>query len=91
MIILIVISSIYDYINDNKEENQSLRKEILYCFSAQRSLKSIFSINYRHRGFDVLHIFRFAFSTIAAVGHRHIQVLHVSNITARYFEMVKRK
>lgn len=87
MITLVTICSIYDYINLNKK-NQSLREEIFLCFSTRRNLKSIFSANYRHRGFDALHILRFAFSTIASTGHRHIQILHVSNVTGRFFESV---
>ncbi|XP_043465144.1 nose resistant to fluoxetine protein 6-like [Leptopilina heterotoma] len=85
MITLVAICSIYDYKNQN-EKNQSLREEIFHCFSARRNLKSIFSANYRHRGFDALHILKFAFSTIASTGHRHIQFLHASNVTGKFFE-----
>lgn len=88
IVALVAIGTFHD-LYDDQEEHKSLKKEILLCFSARRNLSNIFSINYRHRGFDALNILRFTFSTIASVGHRQIQVVHVSNVTAKYFEMVR--
>ena len=87
IVTLVIVSTIYSGKSD-EEEKQSLKKELLFCFSARRNINNIFKVSYKHRGLDCLYILR-AFSIFTIImGHRHIQELHVGNVTGRLFEWV---
>ncbi|XP_033222639.1 uncharacterized protein LOC117176494 [Belonocnema kinseyi] len=79
IITLVIVSTIYDA-ESNAIRKQSLTKELLFCFSARRSLNNIFRVTYRHRGLDCLHMLRIIFTSVVITGHRQIQTLHTSDV-----------
>ncbi|XP_033222638.1 uncharacterized protein LOC117176493 [Belonocnema kinseyi] len=85
IITLVIVSTIYDA-ESKALGKQSITKELLFCFSARRSLNNIFRVTYRHRGLDCLHMLRIIFTSVAIAGHRQIQTVHTSDVNSRFFE-----
>ena len=88
---LVVVSSLYDDTiadEDVEKESTSNLKTFLLCFSLKRNLKTIFAVNYKHRGLDTIHFLRFFSMCCVLLGHRMMQYYFNPVVNKRYLEMV---
>lgn len=67
---------------------RSKSEEILLCFSAWQSIKTISQVNYNHRGLDTIHMFRFLATCLVVFGHRGLQYFYNPIVNAHSFEKV---
>ncbi|XP_066586276.1 nose resistant to fluoxetine protein 6-like [Prorops nasuta] len=86
LFVLVVVSSCYDSAQDGQNQEESLTKDLLLCFSAKRNVKSIFEVRYNHPGLDAIHMIRFFAMCLVLVGHRTMQYYNNPTSNVYYFE-----
>ncbi|KAJ8667286.1 hypothetical protein QAD02_008948 [Eretmocerus hayati] len=89
IVALVAMGSLYDStISTDEERIRSSRgRQLLLCFSAQRNLRTIFEVSYKHRGLDTIHLLRFISMCLVLIGHRMMQYYLNTVVNERYLEL----
>lgn len=86
---LVIVASLYDStLGEDQGKDLGRPLEYLLCFSIQRNVREVFSVNYNHQGLDVIHIIRFLMMCLVIIGHRMMQYSTNPIVNKRYLELV---